>query len=77
MRLYEGEIGKTYEVEDMHMPLETERRMEALGMTRKTSVTVMNKKRRGAMVIKLRGTRFALGEEILKSIQVREVESHA
>ena len=28
---------------DMHMPLETERRMEALGMTRKTSVTVMNK----------------------------------
>ena len=77
MRLYEGEIGKTYEVEDMHMPLETERRMEALGMTRKTSVTVMNKKRRGAMVIKLRGTRFALGEEILKNIQVREVESHA
>ena len=25
MQLYEGEIGKTYIVEDMHMPLETER----------------------------------------------------
>ena len=23
MQLYEGEIGKTYIVEDMHMPLET------------------------------------------------------
>ena len=50
--------------------------MEALGMTRKTSVTVMNKKRRGAMVIKLRGTRFALGQEILKHIQVKEAGSH-
>ena len=68
MQLYEGEIGKTYIVEDMHMPLETERRMEALGMTRKTSVTVMNKKRRG--------TRFALGQEILKHIQVKEAGSH-
>ena len=76
MQLYEGEIGKTYIVEDMHMPLETERRMETLGMTRKTSVTVMNKKRRGAMVIKLRGTRFALGQEILKHIQVKEAGSH-
>ena len=77
MQLYEGEIGKTYIVEDMHMPLETERHMEALGMKRKTSVTVRNKKRRGAMVIKLRGTRFALGREILKNIQVKEAENHA
>lgn len=75
MRLYEGEIGKTYEVEDMQMPLETERRMEALGMTKKTYITVMNKKRRGAMVVKLRGTRFALGQEILKHIQVKEVRA--
>lgn len=73
MQLNEGEMGKRYEVQDMHLALETERRMEALGMTRGTVVTVMNKKRRGAVIIKVRGTRFALGRNIVDNIQVKEV----
>ena len=74
MKLIEGEIGKKYEVQAMELPLETERRMEALGMTCMTVVTMMNKKRHGAVIIKVRGTRFALGSQIAGNIQVREVQ---
>ena len=72
MQLNEGETGKKYEVQDMHLALETERRMEALGMTRRTVITMMNKKRHGAVIIKVRGTRFALGKNIAENIQVKE-----
>ena len=37
-----------------------ERRLEALGMTRQTAISVLNRKGKGILIIKLRGTRFAL-----------------
>ena len=72
MQLNAGETGKRYKVQDMSLALEIERRMEALGMTCGTVVTVMNKKRRGAVIIKVRGTRFAIGRNIAENIQVKE-----
>ena len=45
MRLTEGEPPQTYVVEQVELPLQTERRLEALGLTRGTSVTMMNKKK--------------------------------
>lgn len=74
MQLNEGEVGKKYKVEEMHLTLEVERRIEALGMTCGTVVTFMNKKRHGAIIIKVRGTRFALGRSIAEHIQVKEVQ---
>jgi Fe2+ transport system protein A len=56
----------------MDLPLQTERRLEVLGMLEGTKITVVNRKKRGAMIIKIRGTRFAVGESITKSIEVKE-----
>ena len=72
MRLYEGQKGSTLQVVHMDLPLQTERRLEVLGMLAGTKITVVNRKKRGAMIIKIRGTRFAVGESITKSIEVKE-----
>lgn len=76
MRLIEGTMGRRYEVSEISLPLETERRLEALGLTCGTQVTVMNKKKHGAMVIKIRGTRFAVGRQIAANVEAREVDTH-
>ena len=57
----------------MDLPLQTERRLEVLGMLEGTRITVVNRKKRGAMIIKIRGTRFAVGENITEHIEVEEV----
>lgn len=74
MKLIDGIMGSAYQVETIDLPVQTERRLQALGMTEGTSVTVMNKKKRGAMVIKVRGTRFAVGKHIAEHIQIEEVQ---
>ena len=72
MLLKDARIGKTYVVENIHLPFQLERRLEALGMTRETPVSVLNRKGKGILIIKLRGTRFALGYNITKEIEVKE-----
>ena len=47
-----------------------EKRLEALGMTRGTSVAVLNSKSHCVLIVKVRGTRFALGRNITKNILV-------
>lgn len=74
MKLIEGETGKSYVVESMELPVQTGRRLEALGMTEGTQVTVMNRKKRGALIIKVRGTRFAIGKSIGENIEIRGEE---
>jgi len=73
MKLYEGQKGSTLQVIHMDLPLQTERRLEVLGMLEGTRITVVNRKKRGAMIIKIRGTRFAVGENITEHIEVEEV----
>ncbi len=49
------------------------RRLEALGVNcRSTPLLVMNKKNSGTMIIKVRGTRLALGRRITGGIEVKE-----
>ena len=71
MTLQEGNPGSQYVVEEIGLPLELERRLEALGLLEGTQVTVLQKKRRGAVIVKVRGTRFALGLGIAKHVKVR------
>ena len=71
MTLQEGNPGSQYVVEEIALPLELERRLEALGLLEVTQVTVLQKKRRGAVIVKVRGTRFALGLGIAKHVKVR------
>ena len=71
MYLGDGKIGNDYKVEDIKLPVNMEKRLEALGMTRGTSVAVLNSKSRGILIVKVRGTRFAFGRNITENILVR------
>ena len=77
MYFKDAQIGRTYIVEKIGLPFQLERRLEALGMTNETPVSVLNRKGKGILIIKLRGTRFALGYNITKNIEVKEGEPHA
>ena len=70
MYLCDGKIGNEYKVEDIDLPVNIEKRLEALGMTRGTSIAVLNSKSQGVLIVKVRGTRFALGRNITKNILV-------
>ena len=72
MKLYEGKIGTTYLVESVHVEDAINRRLEALGVNENTPLLVMNKKNSGTMIIKVRGTRLALGRRITGGIEVKE-----
>ena len=71
MYLCDGKIGNDYKVEDINLPVNMEKWLEALGMTRGTSVAVLNSKSRGILIVKVRGTRFAFGRNITENILVR------
>ncbi|HIZ81143.1 MAG TPA: ferrous iron transport protein A [Candidatus Mediterraneibacter pullistercoris] len=72
MRLKEGKNGHIYVVEKIQTELDLERRLEALGLTEGSQITVLNNDKKGAMTVKFRGTRFALGRRIADNIIVRE-----
>ena len=72
MTLKEGKNNQTYIVEEIHIELNLERRLEALGLTQGSQITVLNNNKRGAMTVRFRGTRFALGRRIADNIIVRE-----
>ncbi|HJC45640.1 MAG TPA: FeoA domain-containing protein [Candidatus Faecalibacterium faecigallinarum] len=77
MYLKDAQIGRTYVVQKIDLPFQLERRLEALGMTNQTPVSVLNRKGKGILIIKLRGTRFALGCNITKNIEVEEGQPDA
>ena len=66
MNLCDGRIGGQYKVANIALPTNMEKRLEALGMTNGTSVTVLNSKSHGVLIVKVRGTRFPLGTQYHK-----------
>ena len=46
--------------------------LEALGLTQGSEITILNNDKKGAMTVRFRGTRFALGRRIADNIIVRE-----
>ena len=54
MRLKEGKNGRTYVVERISIELNLERRLEALGLTEGSKITVLNNDKKGAMTVKFR-----------------------
>lgn len=73
MILKEGRNHHTYEVLSIHIELQLERRLEALGLTEGSRITILNNNKQGALTAKFRGTRFALGKRIAEGIEIREV----
>lgn len=71
MTLREGRIGESYIVESLSLEKETEFRLQALGMTIGTKVIILNNKRSGAVIFKVRGTRLAIGKEFAEAIRIK------
>ena len=68
MTLYKAQPGKKHLVKKLDMEEKIERRLEALGLTENSMIELLSRKRGGAMIVKIRGTRFALGKEICQAI---------
>jgi ferrous iron transport protein A len=75
MTLYEGQTGKHYTLETIAVEEEIARRLQALGMIEGTHVKLLNRKKRGALILYVRGTRLALGSHITSRIEVKEDEN--
>lgn len=72
MTLEDGVIGQEYLVEEMKLPTAVQMRLRSLGMTKGTVVKILNRKKRGAIIFKVRGTRLAVGREIAACIAMQK-----
>lgn len=75
MNVSQAQKGTTYLVKKVNLEGNIERRLEMLGMTDQVKLMVLNKKNQGAVIIKVRGTRFAIGKEIADAIEIEEIEN--
>ena len=73
MKLNETPIEKDFRVADVRENEKILRRLEALGILEGTRVRVLNRKRNGATIIKVRGSRRALGNDNAQGIEVEEL----
>lgn len=70
MTLDVSEVGRMYRIKNLMVEDRTMRRLEALGFIEGTKVLILNRKRYGAVICKVRGTRMALGKNIASRIEV-------
>ena len=75
MNVSQAQKGRTYLVKKVNLEGNIERRLEMLGMTDQVKLMVLNKKNQDAVIIKVRGTRFAIGKEIADAIEIEEIEN--
>ena len=73
MNLLNGRIGTDYQVLNVNLIRAAEGRLQALGLTKGTEIKVLNRKRSGSIIFKVRGTRLAVGKEIAEAIEIGEV----
>lgn len=72
MTLFDAESGKNYEITGLFVEEVLTRRLQALGLNDGTFIHIENRKRNGALIVKIRGTRLALGKKISQGIEIRE-----
>ncbi|MDO4274613.1 MAG: FeoA family protein [Eubacteriales bacterium] len=70
MTLLETQKGESYRVKNIMEQENVQRRLEALGILEGTRIKVLNQKKSGSTIIRVRGTRWALGRDIAGGIQV-------
>ena len=73
MTLREGKINRTYIVEDVTLEDKLMVRLQALGMIPGTQVEIINQKSNDSLMIKVRGTRFAIGRQIADGVNIQEM----
>ena len=72
MTLYEAKKDGKYTIEGLSVEPSITRRLQALGLNDGTRIQVLNRKRHGALIVKVRGTRLALGKHISSNIEIQE-----
>ncbi len=72
MTLLEGQKGNLYRVVQVREWESVQRRLEALGILEGTKLEILNHKKNGSTIIKVRGTRWAMGRKIAGGIEVEE-----
>lgn len=70
MTLIDTQKGLWYQVKGIMEKENVQRRLEALGILEGTRVQVLNRKKSGSIIIRVRGTRWALGRSIASGIEV-------
>jgi|ASRM01.1.fsa_nt_gi ferrous iron transport protein A len=73
MKLYNGQKNHTYEVNYIQVDAKTKKHLQNMGITQGVRITIMAKLGNHAYVMRIRGSRVALGEAILRQIDVNEV----
>ena len=74
MTLEQAGINEDYEIAQILMEGGTKRRLEALGMIPGTKIIVLNRKKNGTLIYKMRGTRYAIGKGIAQKIEIQRGE---
>lgn len=72
MKLYQCKTGIVYQVTKIQLSRPLKGRLDAFGLREKTRITVISQKHSGTLILKVRGTRLALGRRIGESIEVEE-----
>ena len=72
MKLYESEIGMLYLVRAVKAAPEDVRSLAVRGVNEGAPLLLLNKKGSGTVLIKVRGTRLALGKTLAEGIEVAE-----
>lgn len=72
MTLYEAKKDREYTIEGLYVEEAVTRRLQALGLNDGTRIKVLNRKRKGALIIQVRGTRLALGKHLSSNIEIKE-----
>lgn len=75
MKLNECEKGGIYYVRHVLVTEAIGRRLEALGVNEGTEITILNKKGSGSVIVKVRGTRLAMGKKIAEGIEAEKERS--
>ena len=76
MTLADAKKNEDYLVKGLFVEEAVTRRLQALGLNDGVKISVLNRKRKGALIIRVRGTRLALGRHLSFNIEVEEVSGH-
>ena len=77
MTILEGTVKHDYIVTDIVINEAVMRRLASLGINSGTKLQMLNQKKNGTVIIKVRGTRWAIGRDIAGGIQVVTAEEEA
>lgn len=70
MTLSGGKIGHKYVIQEISLAFDIKRRLQVLGLTQGTMIELINRKGNGAVIFRVRGTRFAIGKNVAEGIEI-------